>query len=69
MKYFSKKNDLKKLFNLRKFVADLLLELDVEIDHVNRDTFKEKNYFFSYRRSLIMKEKDYGRCLSVISLD
>ena len=67
-KYFKKKNNFKKLFNLRKFVTDLLLELGVEIDHVNRDTFKEKNYFFSYRRSLILKERDYGRCLSAISL-
>ncbi len=67
-KYFSKKNNFKKLFHLRKFVTDLLLELGVEIDHVNRDTFKEKNYFFSYRRSLILKERDYGRCLSAISL-
>ena len=67
-KYFEKKNNFKKLFNLRKFVTDLLLELGVEIDHVNRDTFKEKNYFFSYRRSLILKERDYGRCLSAISL-
>ena len=67
-KYFLKKKNLKKLFNLRKFVTDLLLELGVEIDHVNRDTFKEKNYFFSYRRSLILKERDYGRCLSAISL-
>ena len=33
------------------------------------DTFKDKNNFFSYRRSLISQEKDYGRCLSVISLN
>ena len=33
------------------------------------DTFKDKKNFFSYRRSLISKEKDYGRCLSVISIN
>ena len=67
-KYFSNKNKNKKLFNLRKFVADKLLELKVKIDHVNRDTFKETNNFFSFRRTTILKQKDYGRCISVIKL-
>ena len=67
-KYFTKKNKRKKFFNLRKFVADKLLEEKVDFDHVNYDTFKEKNYFFSYRRSSILKEDDYGRCISVIKL-
>ena len=66
--YFKNKSKTKKLFDLRKFVTDLLLELGVEIDHVNRDTFKEKNYFFSFRRSTILKQKDYGRCISTIRL-
>ena len=67
-KYFKKKNKDKKFFNLRKFVADQLLDLNVIIDHVKHDTFKEKDYFFSYRRSKILKQKDYGRCISVIRL-
>jgi len=67
-KYFSKKNKNKKLFNLRKFVADKLTDLEVTIDHVNHDTFKEKNNFFSYRRSYKLKQNDYGRCISVIRL-
>ena len=67
-KYFSQKNKSKKLFNLRKFVADKLLELNDKIDHINRDTFTEKTNFFSYRRSCKMKQNDYGRCLSVIHL-
>ena len=66
--YFSYKSPKKKLFNLRKFVADQLLELKVRIDHVNHDTFKEKDNFFSFRRSAILKENDYGRCISAISL-
>ncbi len=66
--YFSRKNNYKKLFNLRKFVADKLLEMDVKIDHVNHDTFREENNFFSYRRSSALKQKDYGRCISVIKL-
>ncbi len=66
--YFSNKNDQKKLFNLRKFVSDKLLRLNVVVEHVNLDTFKEKKKFFSYRRSKLLKESDYGRCISVISL-
>ena len=66
--YFSKKNSEKKLFNLRKYVNDKLIKLKVKVDHVNRDTFKEKSSFFSYRRSQKLQEKDYGRCISVISL-
>tara|TARA_B000000609_G_scaffold154040_1_gene143234 strand:- start:616 stop:1368 length:753 start_codon:yes stop_codon:yes gene_type:complete len=67
-KYFSKKNNNKKLFNLRAFVSDKLLELGVIVDHIKRDTFKESNNFFSYRRSSKLKQIDYGRCLSVIKL-
>jgi len=67
-KYFSNKVKNKKLFNLRKFVADKLIELGVRIDHVNYDTFSERNNFFSYRRSCKLKQNDYGRCISVICL-
>ena len=67
-KYFSYKNKTKKLFNLRKFVADKLTELKVKVDHVNRDTFREKSNFFSYRRSCKLMQNDYGRCISVVRL-
>ncbi len=67
-KYFIKKNNFKKLFNLRKYVTDKLLKLNVKVDHVNYDTFKEKSKFFSYRRSQKLGENDYGRCISIISL-
>ncbi len=66
--YFTNKNNIKKLFNLRKYINDKLLKLNVKVDHVNHDTFKKKNQFFSYRRSKKFHEKDYGRCISVISL-
>ena len=66
--YFLKKNKLKKLFNLRKYVHDKLKKLNVKIDHINHDTFKENSKFFSYRRSRLLQHKDYGRCISVISL-
>tara|TARA_B100000963_G_scaffold9443_1_gene7407 strand:- start:821 stop:1573 length:753 start_codon:yes stop_codon:yes gene_type:complete len=66
--YFSYKNKTKKLFNLRKFVTNKLLNLNVKVDQVNKDTFEEKSNFFSYRRSCKLKQKDYGRCISVICL-
>jgi len=66
--YFVKKKNNKKLFNLRKYINDKLIKLNVKTDHVNHDTFKEKSRFFSYRRSQKLHEKDYGRCISVISL-
>jgi len=67
-KYFLYKNKKKKFFNLRKFVTDKLRKYRVKVDHVNRDTFAQKNYFFSYRRSTKLNEKDYGRCISVICM-
>ena len=66
--YFIKKNKYKKLFNLRKFVTDKLKEFKVRVDHVNRDTFLEKNNFFSYRRSCKLRHRDYGRCISTICM-
>lgn len=67
-KYFSKKNNDKILFNLRKFVTDRLLECKIKVDQVNRDTFVEKSNFFSYRRSNKLKQRDYGRCISTICM-
>jgi YfiH family protein len=66
--YFLKKKNNKKSFNLRKYVNDKLIKLNVKVDHVKHDTFKEKSKFFSFRRSQKLQEKDYGRCISVISL-
>ena len=67
-KYFTNKNKIKKLFNLRKYVNDKLLKLNVSVSHVKHDTFKEKKNFFSFRRSSKFKHNDYGRCISVINL-
>ena len=66
--YFSKKNKSKKLFNLRKYVSDKLKKLNVKVDNVKFDTFKEKTKFFSFRRSQKLGESDYGRCISVICM-
>ena len=66
--YFSKKNKTKKLFNLRKYVRNKLIKYRVKVDQIYLDTFAEKKYFFSYRRSQKLKEDDYGRNISVITL-
>ena len=66
--FFTYKNKTKRLFNLRKFVTDKLLKLNIIVDQVNRDTYAEKSNFFSYRRSYKLKQKDYGRCISSICL-
>ena len=66
--YFSNKNKVKKLFDLRKYVSSKLIDLNVKIDHIKNDTFKEKDNFFSYRKAKILRLNDYGRCISVISL-
>ena len=66
--YFTNKNKMKKLFNLRKFVTDKLIKANIKVDQIDRDTFAEKSNFFSYRRSFKLKQKDYGRCISVVRL-
>ena len=67
-KYFYRKNVNKKFFDLRRYVEDKLLKLNVKIDHVNKDTFKEKKFFYSFRRSKKEMQSDYGRCISAICL-
>jgi len=66
--YFSNKNKVKKLFNLRKFVTNKLIKANIKVDQVDRDTFAEKSNFFSYRRSYKLEQKDYGRCISSICM-
>ena len=66
--YFVNKKNNKKLFNLRKYVNDKLTKLNVIVDNINKDTFREKSKFFSYRRSQKLGQNDYGRCISVIAM-
>ena len=63
----TKKN--KFLFNLRKYVNSKFEKLEINhIENIDFNTFLEKKKFFSFRRSKQAGEKDYGRCISVISL-
>ena len=65
--FFKRINDVKYCFDLRGFINKELSDLNIKnVDNVEMDTFAEKEFFYSYRRSLLNKEKDYGRCISVI---
>jgi polyphenol oxidase len=66
-KFFEKINHKKYLFDLRGFINKEIRQLNIKnIENVEKDTFSEKGFFYSYRRSCVNKEKDYGRCISVI---
>jgi len=68
--YFLPKKTNKFLFDLRKYVNSKFEKLEVNhIENVGFDTFSEDEKFFSFRRSTLLGENDYGRCISVISLN
>jgi YfiH family protein len=57
------------LFDLRGYVGERLRRAGVaEFELSGDDTAAEEGRFFSYRRSCLRGEKDYGRELSVIAL-
>jgi len=65
--FFKKITNGKFLFDLRGFINQEILALGVKnIENIEMDTYSQKEFFYSYRRSQINKEKDYGRCISVI---
>jgi len=67
--FFIVSNKNKYFFDLRNFIHTKLHGLGVRnIDHVKKDTFLDKENFFSYRRSKKYKDIDYGRCISVIMM-
>ena len=69
-KNFFKKIKNKNYFNLNKYIYSQLQNLKVKnIDLINKDTFNEKNNFFSARRSISRNENDYGRNISVIMIN
>ena len=65
--FFTKIEENKYIFDLRAFINKEISDLNVKnIENIELDTFSEKETFYSYRRSCLKKEKDYGRCISVI---
>ncbi len=58
------------MFDLTGCVLDILRKADVgSVEHLEMDTCADSDRFFSYRRATQQREPDYGRGLSVISLD
>jgi hypothetical protein len=65
--FFEKINNEKYYFDLRAFIHSKISEQNVKnIENIEMDTFSDSKSFYSYRRSCVSKEKDYGRCISVI---
>jgi len=57
------------LFDLAGFVESRLAAAGVgEIERLDRDTYAEPDFFYSFRRSVHRGEPDYGRQLSAIAL-
>ena len=67
--FFKKRGNLI-YFNLPEYVkSQLKLNKISNIDQIKLDTFDKKNNFFSARRSLRLKDDDYGRNISIIMIN
>ena len=65
--FFQKINDEQYNFDLRSFINKELTNLNIKkIENIEMDTFSQRELFYSYRRSRLNREQDYGRCISVI---
>ena len=65
--FFNKIENNKCVFDLRGFINKEISNLNIKnIENIEKDTFTNKHNFYSYRRSCFNKEKDSGRCISVI---
>ncbi len=66
-KFFENIKKEKYTFDLRAFVNEEISNQNIKsIENIEKDTFSEGELFYSYRRSCLKKEPDYGRCISVI---
>jgi copper oxidase (laccase) domain-containing protein len=58
------------MFDLIGYVESRLATLDLDaVSRIERDTCAEEDLFFSYRRSTLRQEADYGRELSAILIE
>ena len=65
--FFEKISNENYYFDLRGYINKELSKLSIKnIENIEKDTFSEAEFFYSYRRSAAAKEQDYGRCISVI---
>ena len=67
---FFKKVKNKTYFSLNKYIYSELRKLGVKkIEIIKKNTFELKYNFFSARRSIVRKEVDYGRNISIIMIN
>ena len=65
--FFEKIRNENFIFDLRGYINKEISNLNIKnIENIEKDTFSEDEFFYSYRRSKINRKKDYGRCISVI---
>ena len=65
--FFQKINGEQYNFDLRSFINKELTNLNIKkIENIEMDTFSQRELFYSYRRSRLNREQNYGRCISVI---
>ena len=65
--FFKRIANEKYIFDLRGFINHEISDSNIKnIENIEMDTFSKKEFFYSYRRSHLNKEEDYGRCISVI---
>ena len=65
--FFDKISKENYVFDLRGYINKEISNLNItNIENIEKDTFSKVEFFYSYRRSRLNKEVDYGRCISVI---
>ena len=65
--FFDKTNSEKYVFDLRGYINKEISNLNIKnVENIEMDTFSHQEFFYSYRRSRLNSEQDYGRCISVI---
>ena len=65
--FFNNNSNNTYIFDLRGFINNKISDLNIKnIENIEMDTFTARETFYSYRRSCLNNEKDYGRCISVI---
>ncbi len=65
--FFERFDNDKYLFSLSDFITSSLLRSGINnVENINIDTVSNESLCFSYRRSFIKKENDYGRMISTI---
>ena len=70
-KFFQKTKQDKFKFDLPKYIYHQAINLGLKINqisNINKDTFLEKNKFFSFRRNFKSNLNDCGRMISTISM-